>query len=68
MDFVNELRALLQDNGLCDIIGLQMYEEDFVGMETTDHGTRVSTTKNYPERAPELENHANMEASSFAFF
>jgi hypothetical protein len=67
VDFVTELGLILQANGLCDIIGLQMHEDGVVGIESTDHAARISTTKNYPEGAPELQE-SKAAIASFAFF
>jgi hypothetical protein len=68
MDLVNELGAILQDIGLCDVMGLQVYEDGVVGMETTDFEGRVSTTKSYPEGTQEFEKDPNVITASFAFF
>ncbi|KAE8147780.1 hypothetical protein BDV25DRAFT_142428 [Aspergillus avenaceus] len=46
-DFVTELGVILQEHGLCDIIGLQVYEYGVVGMESTDHGKRISNRVTY---------------------
>jgi hypothetical protein len=67
VDFVTELGLILQANSLCDIIGLQVYENGIVGMESTDHAARVSTTINYSEGAAELKQ-AKAAMASFAFF
>jgi hypothetical protein len=67
VDFVTELGLILQDNGLCDIIGLQVYEDGIVGMETTDHAARISTTVDYPEGAAKLKQ-TKAAMASFAFF
>ncbi|KAH8428351.1 uncharacterized protein LDX57_006052 [Aspergillus melleus] len=66
-EFITELGSLLQSNDLCDIIGVQVYEDGIVGMESTDHAKRISTTINYPEMAPELKER-NAKIASFAFF
>lgn len=68
MNFVNELGAILQDIGLCDVMGLQVYEDGVVGMETTDFEGRVSTIKSYPEGTQQFEKDPNVITASFAFF
>ncbi|KAJ0413273.1 hypothetical protein BJY00DRAFT_319945 [Aspergillus carlsbadensis] len=67
-EFVNESGAILTEHGLCDVIGLQAYTDGIVGMENTDHESRVSTTKSYAEGAPELTVPRNAVVASFAFF
>lgn len=66
-EFITELGSVLQSSGLCDIIGVQVYEDGIVGLESTDHENRISTTTNYPEEAPELKER-NAATASFAFF
>ncbi|KAL2785463.1 hypothetical protein BJX66DRAFT_347486 [Aspergillus keveii] len=67
-EFVNELGAILVEHGLSDVIGLQAYTDGVVGMESTDHESRVSTTKSYAEGAPEVTAPRNSVVASFAFF
>ncbi|KAL2814884.1 hypothetical protein BDW59DRAFT_167025 [Aspergillus cavernicola] len=66
-DFVTELGLILQTNSLCDIIGLQTYQDGIVEMEKTDHAARISTTTSYPEGAEEVKQ-PKASISSFAFF
>ncbi|KAF7593659.1 hypothetical protein BBP40_011065 [Aspergillus hancockii] len=65
--FITELGAILQANDLWNIIGIQAYTDGFVGMETTDHEAKVSTTVEYSECAPELKE-TKAAMASFAFF
>ncbi|KAL3454237.1 hypothetical protein BJX65DRAFT_302024 [Aspergillus insuetus] len=67
-EFVNELGLILVEHGLCDVIGLQVYTDGVVGMESTDHESRVSMTKSYAEGAPEVMTPENAVVASFAFF
>ncbi|KAL4884861.1 hypothetical protein BJY04DRAFT_180916 [Aspergillus karnatakaensis] len=68
LEFVNELGTILEKHGLCDVIGLQAYTDGIVGMEKTDHERNVSTTRSFPEGAPELQDPRNAVVASFAFF
>jgi hypothetical protein len=67
---VNELGVILKETGLCDVIGLQAYTPGILGVESTDHEKRVSTTESYPEAEGEerLANKKNVVIASFAFF
>jgi hypothetical protein len=64
-EFVAELGSILEAERLCDIIGIQLYMDGLVGVESTDHEARVSTTVNYSEN--EVNNDQDGSAS-FAFF
>ncbi|KAL3457685.1 hypothetical protein BJX64DRAFT_292922 [Aspergillus heterothallicus] len=66
--FVSELGAILAEKGLCDVIGLQAYDEGVVGMESTDREKRTSITKSYPEGKEEFDNGKKSVVASFAFF
>ncbi|KAL4938271.1 hypothetical protein BDV06DRAFT_201218 [Aspergillus oleicola] len=68
-EFINEFGAILAENGIGDIIGLQSYNPGVVGMEITDHATRTSTTKMYAEGSDEaLKETRRAVVASFAFF
>lgn len=66
--FVTELGLLLEREGLSDIIGLQVYTDGIVGVESTDHDTNVSTTVDHEEKAMAAMDTSAYQNASFAFF
>ncbi|KAJ2983155.1 hypothetical protein NQ176_g899 [Zarea fungicola] len=67
-DFRTDLGHILEKKGLCDIIGLQSYSEGVVGVESTDHDTRVSTTVDHDESFDPSAHRGKIQMASFAFF
>ncbi|KAJ6787682.1 hypothetical protein PWT90_09647 [Aphanocladium album] len=68
-DFVTELGLLLEERGLSEVIGLQVYTDGVVGVESTDHETNVSTTVDVDEKdAGKYVHQPSYVRASFAFF
>lgn len=68
-DFVTDLGLVLEKEGLSDIIGLQLYTNGVVGVESTDHDTNISTTVDHEEKdTGEFIHSPRMVKASFAFF
>jgi hypothetical protein len=66
-EFAAELCKVLQESQLADLIGIQLYTDGIIGLETTDHVTRTSTTVDYQEGSEDFKHYAKAMAS-FAFF
>lgn len=66
-DFVDELGEILVVNDLCAVLGIQVYRDGVVGVESTERSARVSRTVDYPEDSSEWEKDEGMVQASFAF-
>lgn len=64
-DFVEAYGRILEENGLTDLLGFQVYTNGVIGLEDTDVEAKASTTVDSSETAPVLK---EMAPASWPFF